>query len=87
MDEEHHLRGIPLSSLRVMPDADLTLGEVGRRVEDLERITSRLSETVIRMQAVADVTATSKARWWALSVGVMAAVAGDVAAMVVALVH
>lgn len=65
----------------------VTVGELGRRVEDLERVTSRLLETVTRMQAVAEMTMRSRGQWVALVVAVVAAVVGNVAALAVTLVR
>lgn len=65
----------------------VTVGELGRRVEDLERVTARLLDTVTRMQAVAEMTLRSRGHWFALMAAVAAAVAGNVAALVVTLVR
>jgi hypothetical protein len=70
-----------------MVDMDVRFDEIGRRLLEVEHLTDRLSETVIRLQTIADLHDNSSAKWWALMAGMATSVAGSLVALVVTLAH
>lgn len=77
----------PTTSLDVVGVTGVTMGELGRRVEDLERITSSLERTTIRLSTMAELRTKSEGHWWSMAVALVAAGVGSTSALVVTLVH